>query len=215
MSLIVGYIDEKNKMYYIAGDSAITLSEYTKNTLSNNKVFRAKDHPEILVGVVGDFKYVGLFANAPLFDGYDPNFTKQDEQVFMADVVSRRMHKCIRDDDRFNLNGEKPQFQMLVVTKNAIYDLDNDFSAATYTDPWASIGSGWFCASTALYAMQNYEAQIPVKLTIAIYGTSKYITGISAPIDILSEPFEFSDATKKKRVDATINEKVTLTDNLD
>lgn len=33
MSLIVGYIDEKNKMYYIAGDSAITLSEYTKNTL--------------------------------------------------------------------------------------------------------------------------------------------------------------------------------------
>lgn len=121
--------------------------------------------------------------------------------------------ECIRDDDRFNLNGEKPQFQMLVVTKNAIYDLDRDFSVATYTDPWASIGSGWFCASTALYAMQNYEAQIPVKLTIAIYGTSKYISGISAPIDILTEPFEFSVETKKKRVDATVNEKIVLTDN--
>lgn len=215
MSLIVGYIDKQNNMYYIAGDSAITLSEYTKNTLSNNKVFRAKDHPEILVGIVGDFKYVGLFTNSPIFDGYDPNFTKQDEQAFMVDVVSRRIYKCIRDDERFNLNNEKPQFQMLVVTKNAIYDFDNDFSVATYTDPWASIGSGWFCASTALYAMQNYEAQIPMKLTIAIYGTSKYISGISMPIDILSEPFEFSMATKKKRVDVTVNEKVTLTDSLD
>ena len=68
MSLVIAYRDKTNGMYYIAGDSAISIGNTGKNVLGSRikKVFRAYNHPDILIGVVGDFRYCPLFANADL-----------------------------------------------------------------------------------------------------------------------------------------------------
>lgn len=193
MSLVIAYCDKKNGMYYLAGDSAISFGNAGKNALGSRskKVFRAYNHPEILMGVVGDFRYCPLFANADLFEGYDMNFSEADEYQFMHNTVSPRLLKTINDDGRFEAlkDHDKYSFEALIVTKNGIYDIDKDFSVATYEDEYAAIGAGWITADAILHVMNDYEKDTIKKIISAMSASIKYIDGINYPIHIFTEAF--------------------------
>lgn len=193
MSLVIGYCDKKNGMYYIAGDSAISIGEAGKNALGSRskKVFRAYNHPEILMGVVGDFRYCPMFANADLFEGYDMNFSEEDEYRFMYNTVSPRLLKTITEDGRIDAvkDHDRYNFETLIVTKNGIYDIDKDFSVATYEDKYAAIGVGRITADAILHVMNDYEKDIIKKITSAMSAAIKYIDGINYPIHIFTEAF--------------------------
>jgi len=191
MSLVIAYCDKKNGMYYLAGDSAISIGEAGKNALGSHskKVFRAYNHPDILVGIVGNFRYCPLFANADLFEGYDMNFSEEDEYRFMHNTVSPRLLKTINDDARFEKDHNKYSFEALIITKNGIYDIDKDFSVATYEDEYAAIGAGWITADAILHVMNDYEKDTIKKITSAMSASIKYIDGINYPIHIFTEAF--------------------------
>lgn len=191
MSLVIAYCDKKNGMYYIAGDSAISIGEAGKNALGpcSKKVFRAYNHPEILMGVVGDFRYCPLFANADIFEGYDMNFSEEDEYQFMHNTVSPRLLKTINEDGRIDAvkDHDRYNFEALIVTKNGIYDIDKDFSVATYEDEYAAIGIGRITADAILHVMNDYEKDTVKRITSAMQATIKYIDGINYPIHIFTE----------------------------
>lgn len=206
MSLIVGYIDKQNKMYYIAGDSAVSVTDAQKNVLSTHKVFRDEKHPEVLFGVVGEFKYCNIISSANLFDDYDENLGPKEEYNYMANIVAARLHNVISNDFRCS-DDKEYQFEMLVVTKHNIYDFDNDFAVATYVDSWASLGCAWPCVNAVMCATQNCYDAIE-RITIAAYASARYIDGISCPLDILIESF---DHDKNAREDFVVNEHTELT----
>lgn len=193
MSLVIAYCDKKNGMYYLAGDSAISIGEAGKNALGSRskKVFRAYNHPEILMGVVGDFRYCPMFANADLFEGYDMNFSEEDEYRFMYNTVSPRLLKTITEDGRIDAvkDHDRYNFGTLIVTKNGIYDIDRDFSVATYEDKYAAIGVGRITADAILHVMNDYEKDTIKKITLAMSAAIKYIDGINYPIHIFTESF--------------------------
>lgn len=193
MSLVIAYRDKTNGMYYIAGDSAISIGNGGKNVLGphNKKVFRAYNHPDILIGVVGDFRYCPLFANADLFEGYDQTFSEADEYRFIHNVVSPRLLKTINEDGRIDAvkDHDRYSFEALIVTKNGIYDIDKDFSAATYEGEYAAIVAGWITADAILYAMDDYEEDTIKKITSAMQASIEYIDGINYPIHIFTEAF--------------------------
>lgn len=193
MSLVIAYCDKKNGMYYLAGDSAISIGNAGKNALGSRskKVFRAYNHPEILMGVVGDFRYCPMFANADLFEGYDMNFSEEDEYRFMYNTVSPRLLKTITEDGRIDAvkDHDRYNFEALIVTKNGIYDIDKDFSVATYEDKYAAIGVGMITADAILHVMNDYEKDTIKKITSAMSAAIKYIDGINYPIHIFTEAF--------------------------
>ena len=201
MSLVIAYRDETNGMYYIAGDSAVSIGNGGKNVLGprTKKVFRAYNHPDILVGIVGDFRYSPLFANADLFEGYDQTFSEADEYRFMYNTVSPRLLKTINDDARIEAvkDHDAYNFGVLIVTKNGIYDIDRDFSVATYEDEYAVIGVGRITASAVLYVMDDYEEDVIKKITSAMQASIEYIDGINYPIHIFTEAFSH-DYDKRK-----------------
>ena len=195
MSLIVGYIDEQNEMYYIAGDSAINITDDQKNVISTHKVFRDEKHPEVLFGVVGDYKYCNIISSANLFDDYDENLGPKEEYNYMANTVISRIHNMITNDFRCR-DDKQYQFEMIVVTKHNIYDFDNDFTVATYVDSWASLGCAWPCANAVMYATQNCYDAIK-RITIAAHASARYINGISFPLNILIESFDHDENTRE------------------
>lgn len=203
MSLVIAYRDETNGMYYIAGDSAVSIGNGGKNVLGprTKKVFRAYNHPDILVGVVGDFRYSPLFANADLFEGYDQTFSEADEYRFMYNTVSPRLLKTINDDARIEAvkDHDEYNFGALIVTKNGIYDIDRDFSVATYEDEYAAIGVGRITAGAILHVMNDYEKDTIKKITSAMQASIKYIEGINYPIHIFTEAFSH-DLDKRKEL---------------
>lgn len=204
MGLVIAYCDKKNEMYYLAGDSATSIGNVGKITLGScsKKVFRAYNHPEILMGVVGDFRYCPLFANADLFDGYDMNFSEADEYRFMYNTVSPRLLKTINEDSRIDAMKDRDRysFEALIVTKNGIYDIDKDFSVATYEDEYAAIGAGWMTADAVLHVMNNYEKDTIKKITSAMQASIKYIEGINYPIHIFTEAFSHDLGERKELV---------------
>ena len=194
MSLVIAYRDKTNGMYYIAGDSSISFGiDGVKNVLGphNKKVFRAYNHPDILVGVVGAFRFNSLFANVDLFEGYDQTFSEADEYQFMYNTVSPRLLKTINDDARIDAlrDRDKYDFEMLIVTKNGIYDIDKDFSVVTYDADYAAVGVGWVTANAILHVMNKYEEDAVKKITLAMQASIKYLDGISYPIHIFTEAF--------------------------
>lgn len=194
MSLVIAYRDKTNGMYYIAGDSAVSIGSAGKNVLGpcSKKVFREYNHPDILIGVVGDFRYCPLFANADLFEGYDQAFSEADEYRFMHNTVSPRLFKTINDDARIEAvkdNDKYYNFEALIVTKNGIYDIDKDFSVATYDTDHAAIGVGRITADAILHVMDKYEEDTVKKITLAMQASIKYIDGINYPIHIFTEAF--------------------------
>ena len=203
MSLVIAYRDETNGMYYIAGDSAVSIGNGGKNVLGprTKKVFRAYNHPDILVGIVGDFRYSSLFANADLFEGYDPTFSEADEYRFMYNTVSPRLLKTINDDARIEAvkDHDEYNFGALIVTKNGIYDIDRDFSVATYEDEYAAIGVGRITAGAILHVMNDYEKDTIKKITSAMQASIKYIEGVNYPIHIFTEAFSH-DLDKRKEL---------------
>ena len=193
MSLVIAYRDKTNGMYYIAGDSAVSIGNGGKNVLGprSKKVFRAYNHPDILVGVVGDFRYCPLFANADLFEGYDQTFSEADEYRFMYNTVSPRLLETINNDARIEAvkNHDEYNFEVLIVTKNGIYDIDKDFSVATYEDEYAAIGIGRVTAGAILHVMNKYEEGTIKKITLTMQASIKYIDSIDYPIHIFTEAF--------------------------
>ena len=193
MSLVIAYRDKTNGMYYIAGDSAVSIGNGGKNVLGprSKKVFRAYNHPDILVGVVGDFRYCPLFANADLFEGYDQTFSEADEYRFMYNTVSPRLLETINNDARIEAvkNHDEYNFEVLIVTKNGIYDIDKDFSVATYEDEYAAIGIGRVTAGAILHVMNKYEEGTVKKITLTMQASIKYIDSIDYPIHIFTEAF--------------------------
>lgn len=193
MSLVIAYCDKKNGMYYLAGDSSISIGNGGKNVLGprSKKVFRAYNHPDILVGVVGDFRYCPLFANADLFEGYDQTFSEADEYRFMYNTVSPRLLETINNDARIEAvkNHDEYNFEVLIVTKNGIYDIDKDFSVATYEDEYAAIGIDRVTAGAILHVMNKYEEGTVKKITLTMQASIKYIDSIDYPIHIFTEAF--------------------------
>ena len=194
MSLVIAYRDKTNGMYYIAGDSAVSIGNAGKNVLGpcSKKVFRAYNHPDILVGIVGDFRYSPLFANADLFEGYDQTFSEADEYRFMHNIVSPRFFKTINNDARIEAvkdNDKYYNFEALIVTKNGIYDIDKDFSVATYDTDHVAIGVGRITADAILHVMDKYEEDTIKKITLAMQASIKYIDSINYPIHIFTEAF--------------------------
>lgn len=193
MSLLIAYRDKTNGMYYLAGDSSVTYGNGGKNVLgpSSKKVFRAYKHPDILVGVVGDFRYCSLFANADLFEGYDPTFGEEAEYQFMYNTVSSRLLETINGDARIEAmkDHDKYNFEALIVTENGIYDIDKDFSVSTYDTNYAAIGVGWLTANAILHVMNEYEKDTVKKITSTMRASIKYYDGITYPIHIFTEAF--------------------------
>ena len=194
MSLVIAYRDKTNGMYYIAGDSAVSIGNGGKNVLGprSKKVFRAYNHPDILVGVVGDFRYCPLFANADLFEGYDQTFSEADEYRFMYNTVSPRLLETIINDARIEAVKDSDKyynFGVLIVTKNGIYDIDKDFSVATYEDEYAAIGIGRVTAGAILHVMNKYEEGTIKKINLTMQASIKYIDSIDYPIHIFTEAF--------------------------
>lgn len=150
---------------------------------------------------MGDFRYSPLFANADLFEGYDPTFSEADEYRFMYNTVSPRLLKTINDDARIEAvkDHDEYNFGALIVTKNGIYDIDRDFSVATYEDEYAAIGVGRITAGAILHVMNDYEKDTIKKITSAMQASIKYIEGVNYPIHIFTEAFSH-DLDKRKEL---------------
>ena len=196
MSFVIAYRDETNGMYYIAGDSAVSIGNGGKNVLGprTKKVFRAYNHPDILVGIVGDFRYSPLFANADLFEGLKSS--ENLDHMFMVKNAVPRVHElfgnCWTGESNNGAN-------VIIVTPHALFEIQPDYSVISPSTNYTTVGIGMPYAMSSLYTsdihprivsydeyLDKCSKRIEEDITAAMKCAEKYVVGVHAPFLMLS-----------------------------
>jgi len=146
MSVVAAIKD--NDRVYIACDSQAS-TNYTKRTLTNKnnyKIFKPKDDPDIIIGMVGDLRDLNIVY---CIESFIDELTKLKDEVDFRYIVKEVVPKLIYNF-RENNRIRKPQMgeleyyfngQIIFIYKNTIYCIDS-YGSVTEVDDYCAIGSG-------------------------------------------------------------------------
>jgi len=155
MTVIIGYTDGKN--YAIGGDSGAFDEGGLYQLTGEPKVWKSGDS---LIGGAGSFRIIELARKSGLNDPY-----------------ALRNHLI-----ESNPGGE---WNLLVVTKKALYELSDDFSVVKFKENYASIGAGNSVGTGAMAILAEQKVEPDVAVRTALKITARHCNMAMAPFTVV------------------------------
>lgn len=155
MTVIIGYTDGKN--YAIGGDSGAFDEGGLYQLSGEPKVWKSGD---ALMGGAGSFRIIELARKSGLNDPY-----------------ALRNHLV-----EANPGGD---WNILVVTKKALYEISDDFSVIKFKENYASIGAGNSVATGAVGILAEQKVAVDTAVKSALKITARHCNMAMPPFNVL------------------------------
>jgi len=155
MTIIIGYTD--GKTYAIGGDSGAFEDGGLFQLSGEPKVWKSGDS---LIGGSGTFRIIELARKSGLSDPY-----------------ALRNHLM-----EANPGGE---WSLLVVTKKALYEIDEDFSVIKFKENYASIGAGNSVVTGAIAVLAEQKIEPDTAVRVALKVTVRHSNMAMPPFNVL------------------------------
>jgi|SRR3712207_4477847 len=186
MTCIVGFIDKKNGVAYIGGDSCAS-NWIGKSNIEQKKVFKLKDTNNAIIGFSGSIRDLNILTYATgLIDKRDePNI---DDEYIITKLIPR-LRSIMKDNGRCYTSSsiEGMNSYLLLGYKDKLWTIHMDYSVCSHTNGFMSIGSGSCYALGSLEATQSMDTLSPIdKIHMALQSASKFGRGIEAPFYIMN-----------------------------
>lgn len=200
MSTVIAYIDKFSNVGYLASDSN-GIDNDNCMEFNNKKIFQyqgnkhnelKKEGYNILIGMVGSYKELEkLRYYDNLFDDFvSNNISSQNNHINRKFIVKNIVPKL----QNLFTNANKCESDIIIIARNKIYIVQNDYSVLEPKDNFYAIGTGQYYALGSLYTINKlreisnnilFSVSCNLLLETAI-KSSFYYPGIGGKIDILS-----------------------------
>lgn len=185
MTCIIGYIDKKNKVSWIGGDS-LGSNGYTKATQLPSKVFRHDVFKNILMGGTSTFRHLDLLKySEELFnksDWYEK--TDIDHKFMVTKFVPKVIElfgKGIISEDASNRGGN-----FILTTPERVFEIQTDYSVLEPEFGFCSVGCGEELAMGSLITTKDMdELSVPDKIIKALEAAEAYSCGVQRPFRLM------------------------------
>lgn len=196
MTVIVGYVDQKNGITYLGGDSLASNSCY-KEVIKQRKVFKSNDSKNMIIGFSGSIRDLNLLAYAEnLIDKRDePNI---DYKYMVTKFIPNVIQLFKNNDRNDNCRGvSEIESCFLVAYKDKMWTIESDYSVKEVITDYNAIGSGMYYALGSLKTTENMDLTPIEKIHLALQAASEFTPGVAPPFYIINtandDVIEFKD----------------------
>jgi hypothetical protein len=156
MTCIVGFTD--GKTYSIGGDAGAYDEGGLYQLSAEPKVWKVGDS---LIGGSGSFRVIEVARKSGLSDPY---------------ALRNHLHEA-------NISGE---WNLLVVTKKFLYEVDDDLSVIKFKENYASVGAGNSVATGCLAVLSEQKAISNNAVRVALKTTAKHSNMAMPPFTFIT-----------------------------
>lgn len=182
MTCIVAIIDQKSKTAIMGGDSAAS-SGNSKFIRKDPKVF---ENGEFIFGCTDSFRMIQLLRYSLKI----PEIKDKDIFEFMCTDFIESVRKCFKEGGFLTTDkDEEIGGTFLVIYKDKLFKIDNDFQVAEYLDNVDAIGCGSDFALGALHALKDISIQPSEKIIKALTASEYYSLGVCKPFILITKSF--------------------------
>ena len=183
MTVIVALIDKKRKEVYIGADSAGADDKFNLRIRKDIKIFETGD---FLVGYTSSFRMGQL-----LRFNFNPPKQKKEQTNFeymCTDFIETVREKLKKGGYTKIKENEELGGTFIVIYKNQIYKIDNDFQVAEAYDEYDACGCGEPYALGSLYSSRKLSFQ--ERIIRALKCAEHFSAGVRRPFRIIKKSFE-------------------------
>jgi len=156
MTVIVGFTD--GKTFSIGGDAGAYDEGGLYQLSAEPKVWKVGD---CLIGGAGSFRIIEVARKAGLSDPY---------------ALRNHLHEA-------NVSGE---WNLLIVTKKWLYEIDDDLSVIKFKENYASVGAGNSVATGALSVLAEQKVASDVAVRVALKNTARHSNMVMPPYTVIT-----------------------------
>ena len=156
MTVIVGFTD--GKTFSIGGDAGAYDEGGLYQLSAEPKVWKVGD---CLIGGAGSFRIIEVARKAGLSDPY---------------ALRNHLHEA-------NVSGE---WNLLIVTKKWLYEIDDDLSVIKFKENYASVGAGNSVATGALSVLAEQKVISDVAVRVALKNTARHSNMVMPPYAVIT-----------------------------
>ena len=184
MTCIIGYLDKKNKVSWIGGDS-LGSNGYVQSTESPSKVFRNKTFKNVLIGGTTTFRHLDLLKYSDsLFSESDWYKKIEIDHEFMVTKFIPNVIKLFKDGI-INEEETKRGGNFIVATPSRLFEIQQDYSVLEPAMGICAVGCGEEVAMGSLITTQEMDMEPKDKILKALEAAEKYCCGVKRPFRIL------------------------------
>lgn len=184
MTCVVGLVHGKK---VIMGADSASVGGYDHRTRIDSKVFRRGPY---LIGYTTSFR-MGQLLRYKLEYPCTRIYTEKESEVeadlrFMSTDFIDAVRKCLKEGGFARKENEVEEGgYFLVGYQGRLYEIQNDYQVATYSDPYGAVGCG---ANFALGALAASPPELsPVEqVRFALKIAEKFSAGVRGPFNILT-----------------------------
>lgn len=178
MTCIVGYLDKKNKIVTIGGDSA-GVSDLNIIIRKDKKVFRVGD---FVIGCTSSFRMIQLLR----FSFKPPEIKSKSIYQYMCTDFINEVKECFKNGGYLQKyeDGDDKGGTFLVGYKNRLFKVDNDFQVAESSNGIDAIGCGSDYALGALYSLSKQDITARQKVVKSLEAAAFFSAGVCKPFVI-------------------------------
>ena len=163
MTCIIGYLDKKNKVSWIGGDS-LGSNGYTQSTESPSKVFRNKTFKNVLIGGTTTFRHLDLLKYSDsLFSESDWYKKIEIDHEFMVTKFIPNVIKLFKNGV-INEDETKRGGNFIVATPSKLFEIQEDYSVLEPESGICAVGCGEEVAMGSLITTQEMDMEPQDKL---------------------------------------------------
>lgn len=178
MTCIVGFIDKENKKIYIGADSAGANSYYIR-TRKDPKVFI---RGPFIIGFTTSFRMGQLLMADERFNVRMQKATESNYE-YMVTAFIPAIQKLFKDGGFLESKSDVLSGGTFLVGYNgSLFEIQDDFQVAEYTEEFAVCGCG---ESYALGSLFTSSGTITERITKALECAEYYSMGVRRPFNIL------------------------------
>lgn len=197
MTAIVGYIDRKNGITYLGGDS-LGSNGYSGAINKQHKVFHCQDTKDIIMGYTSSFRMGQLLMyGEKLFDELTIHKNDIDYKYLVTNFIPNIQNLFSKGGYEVNKSGEKSAGEFLLGYKDRLFKIQSDYSVLENVCNYDACGSGEYFALGALKAIEDLDLSPIERIYTALRSASEFVTSVAPPFYIINtandDVIEFKD----------------------
>ena len=197
MTCIVGYVDRKNGITYLGGDS-LGSNGYSGVINKQHKVFHCQDTKEIIMGYTTSFRMGQLLMyGTDLFDELTINKNDIDYKYLVTKFIPNIQNLFSNGGYERNSDGEKEGGVFLLGYRDRLFKIQSNYSILENVCNYNACGSGEYFALGALKAIEQFDLSPIERIHIALKSANEFVTSVAPPFCIINtkndDVVEFKD----------------------
>lgn len=181
MTCIIGYVDKKNKVSYMGGDSyGFSSGSYAARKRKDVKVFQKG---EFLYGYTTSYRMGQLIQ----YKFKEPEIKDNNLHSYMCTEYIDALRKCFESNKYSKLeNNQATGGNFIVIVRGRMFEIQNDFQVAEPAFSFASVGCGEDYAYGCLFGLYDIDIPIKLKILTALKSAQEFSGYVRGPFKILS-----------------------------